>query len=393
MKSKKWTVFFCVFLSAIVIAMNQFKVPPVMGALMKGMGLDNAQGGMLMTGYAIAVAILVIPGAFILSKLGTRKTTLVALLCAGGGAALGAFSSGYTMMMVSRCIEGIGSALIAVALPCVVTQYFAPEERGKPMGIQAGFIPAAILIIYNVAVPVENAFGGVTGVWWFTAALCLICFILCAAVVKDVAGQEEEGAPSGEKASLGQVIRTPMILALALCFFGAGFRDMTYATWSPTFFTEVRGISAQISNLMTSLAYLGLWGGTIIAGTLFDKKVSPRKFLLLTTIVMIIACLGCFTIPNSLAVPFMIILGMLQGFVVSTIYFLAPSAVDPVNAAYALAVPNVLLSIGQLAAPTISGMVIESAGWLATTVVVEVGAVAMFLAAIWLLKCKGKQEA
>lgn len=391
-KTNKWAVFFCVFIGSITIAINQFKVPPLMTSILESMSLNNAQGGMLMTAYAIAVGILIIPGAYILTKLGGKRTTLLALFCSAVGSAVGAFAGSLPLLMVSRCIEGIGSALIAVAMPTIVAGYFAPEERGKPMGIQAGFIPVAALITYVTAVPLQNLMSGLKGVWIVTAILPLVMLIICLAVVKDqqTEGAEEAPAPA-ETPSVGRVLKNPMIWVLALCFFGCGVRDVAFSTWTPTFFQQ-NGMTAAMAGTMGGIGYLGFWIGTTLGGTLIDKKISPRKIMLISGIGLFIVSIWCFSIPMSIAAPYIILIGLFAGPIITTIYTLIPMAVQPQDTGYGMAIGNLALTLAQLGAPIVSGAVLDRWGFGKNTIVVEVGAAAIIVAGLLIQKCKGASE-
>lgn len=377
MISKKWRIFFCIFISGIFIAMNQFKITPVNADVMAALDLNRAQLGMLMTAFSVAEAIVILPAALILCKLGERKTTLLALVCAFAGTMLGGAANTYGLLLASRVIEGVGIALIAVVLPIIPVRYFEAGEQGKPMGIQAGYISLSVLLIFNLAVPLLNTFGTIKSIWFFTGVLYLIMMVAVFFLVEDSAQQEDE------KPNYRAVAKNGMVWILALCFLGIGFRDLSYTNWSADFYKQVYEIGDSASNLATSMSYAGLWLGSLLSGILFDKGVKGEHLIAVSGSALIILGIFCFTIPGALIIPYMLLTGFAMGLGVSCIYMKAAAySANGTDATFAIALTNLFLYIGYFLAPPISGAVIDAFGWSADTYVVEIGSVIIALCGV-----------
>ncbi|HBG21720.1 MAG TPA: hypothetical protein DDY25_00935 [Peptococcaceae bacterium] len=80
-KRKAWAVMSVAYLAGVAVAMNQFKVPPVMQGLMDSLHVDMATGGWLMSVFSVAGVIFALPAAFLLGQLGPKATGLAALGC------------------------------------------------------------------------------------------------------------------------------------------------------------------------------------------------------------------------------------------------------------------------------------------------------------------------
>ena len=114
MKRKSWAVMFVAYLAGVAVALNQFKVPPVMQVLMDSLQVDMATGGWLMSVFSVAGVIFALPAAFLLGRLGPKASGLIALGCTIIGSVLGALAQQVGVLLAGRVIEGVGLALIAV---------------------------------------------------------------------------------------------------------------------------------------------------------------------------------------------------------------------------------------------------------------------------------------
>lgn len=378
--SKKWRIFLCIFASGIFIAMNQFKLIPINQELMASMSLSRTQVGMLTTAFSVAEAIVILPAALVLRRLGERKTTLLALLFALVGTVTGGLAGSFPVLMLSRVIEGAGVALIAVVLPTIPVRYFPAGEQGKPMGIQAGYISLAVLLIFNLAVPLKSLFHTIKSIWFFTAALYAVMMIVVHFLVED-SGQEDE------RPHYGVVIKSSTVWVLALCFLGIGFRDLSYTNWSADFFKEVYQLQDSASNLASSMSYAGLWLGSLLSGFLFDFGIKSEHLITVSGGCLILLGIWCFTIPAGLIIPFMLATGFVMGLGVSCVYMKASAcSASKDDAAFAVALANLCLYIGYFLAPPISGSVIDTWGWAADTYIVEAGSLLILLCGILLMR-------
>ena len=69
------------------------------------------------------------------------------------------FLSSVTIAM-NQFIEGVGSAFISIAAPTVIAANFQENERGKPMGIWASWIPVGVMLIFNLTTLMGTVVGG-----------------------------------------------------------------------------------------------------------------------------------------------------------------------------------------------------------------------------------------
>jgi EmrB/QacA subfamily drug resistance transporter len=113
--------------------------------------LGASHGSLLwvINGYTLALAALLLPIGAIGDRWGRRHVLnagLVLFIASSVGAAL---ATSTTMLLLARIAGGVAAAMIMPVTLSVITSTFPPEERGRAVGMWAGFAGA----------------GGIIGLW------------------------------------------------------------------------------------------------------------------------------------------------------------------------------------------------------------------------------------
>jgi len=385
MKRKSWAVLFAAYLAGVAVALNQFKVPPVMQVLMDSLQVDMATGGWLMSVFSVAGVIFALPAAFLLGRLGPKASGLIALGCTLFGSVLGALAQQVGVLLAGRVIEGIGLALIAVVAPAVISMWFEPQERGLPMGIWASWVPVATFVMYNIAGIIENSFGW-QGVWWFGTVVSLIAFVAYAAVVGTPAGNAAGEKQTETPVSYKEGLMSTNTWLLAIAFAGFNFALVGYSTWSPTFLTQLPGIETAAANFYASLPNLVVIPGGIIAGWILDR-IRNRKAVLATALTAVtVILIWCFKLGSvSVVAPYMIGLGLIVSFIPSSTFTLAPeTAPRPELAGMALGVVSIGQNLGMLMGPPLVASAAAGGNWASGTYPIIAASVVAIAAALFM---------
>jgi len=366
-KRKAWAVMIVVFVASIVVAANRFKVPPVMPVLMDELQVDMVTGGWLMSVSSVAGIILAIPAAFLLSKLGLKTTGLVALGCVAAGAVVGALSTNAATLLLGGMIEGVGASLIAIVAPTAISMWFAPQERGLPMGIWAAWVPVGNVIIFNIAHPLLSSFGW-RSVWWFGASLALGVLVLYALIVTapQRSGQREQTPPG----SFGRMLLNPSSWLLGLAFGAFGFSLIGYNTWATSFLTETLSINAASASFYASLMFLAAIPVNVAAGWMVTRIKNRHSLLPVAFLIMGILFFWSFRLKSvDVVAPYMIALGIVSNFIPAIIFTLAPEAMPSLEfAGLSLAIVMASSGIGTLAGPPVLGAILNTGSWIAGSV-------------------------
>jgi MFS family permease len=364
---KAWAVTLAAYLAGVAIALNQAKVPPAMQVLLQSFHMDTTTGGWLMSAFAVAGIALGVPAAFVLARLGPKLSGLIAIGCTLLGSIVGALATGAATLLGGRVIEGIGLGLITVIAPAVIGTWFPPEKRGTPMGIWASWVPVGGFIMYNLAGPLLNSFGW-QGIWWFGALFASVALVIYAVVVSAPPGTPTAGDHTPESGgSFGTSMFNPASWTLALVFATFNFTFLAYATWAPSYFNAALGVDSSTASFYASLMGLALIPSTLVAGWVLDHVKNRHLVITAALLLSGLLCLFSFQLGGANAiVPYMIMLGLVAGFVPTAIFTLASETMpDPRFAGLALGIVSTGQNLGMFFGPPIVGAKIAGGNWAA----------------------------
>jgi MFS family permease len=366
-KAKAWAVMVAVFIASIAVAANRFKVPPVLPVLMDELQVDMVTGGWLMSLSAVAGIVLAIPAALLLARIGLRLTGLIAMGFAIVGGVVGAMANDATAILLGRAIEGVSVSLMAVVAPTAISMWFEPQERGLPMGIWAAWVPVGNVIMFNIAHPLMNGLGW-RAVWWFGALFAFVALVLVALIVTSPAESGLRGSnapvPPG---SLGRMLLNPSTWLLALAFGAFGFSMIGYNTWAPTFLIDTLRIEAAVASTYASLMFLAAIPANIIAGWVISRMKNRYSLLPAAFLITGVLFFWSFRLASaSVAVLYMIALGLTSNFIPTATFTLAPETMPSVEyAGLALAIVMVGSNLGVLGGPPALASILKTGDWTA----------------------------
>jgi MFS family permease len=394
-KRRAWAVMVTVLLAGGVVAANRFKVPPLMADLMTDLQADMVIGGWFMSVTSLAVVVLSIPAAYILTRLGLKLTGLIALGCTLVGTVAGALSTNAATMLLGRTVEGIGGGLIGVVAPAAISAWFEPRERGLPMGIWAAWVPIGNVLMFNIAHPIRAPFGW-PAVWWFGVLLVAAVFLLFAVVV--TAPPQTASGMSDAPGSFGRRLLNPASWLLALAFGLFSFSLLSYNTWAPSFCVETLSVTAPRASFCASMMFLAAIPGTIMAGWALNRTQHRWRLLLAAFLLTGLLFAWAFRLGDeSIIAPYMLTLGFVSNFIPTSIFTFAPETMDhPSFAGLGLAIVMTGAGTGTLVGPPVVGAIVTHAGWtwasLCLAVAIGFGTTAALLARISMVSQDGRHR-
>lgn len=369
-----WVVVIIAFFGGFALANVQNKTAPVLDVLMASFGIGETDAGWLTSVFTIMGLITAIPASVLMRRLGVKRVGVVALVCAAVGSVIGALAPNFTVLLLSRILEGVGVGMIAVVGPAVISMWFPAKKRGAPMGLWGSWMMCSQTLLFLIASGITTNFGW-QGVWWFTFGFAVIVLILYQWKVEEPpAGTPNyaEGEPEDEF-HLGEAFKSGSTWILTLggviftfcCF---GFATYISLYWAEAFF----GGDMGQSNLWVSAMYAIEVPVVILIGVLLNRVSLPRrKFVAVIGFVIYAGILFvCFRMTNpALLLPFIIAYPFLEGSIPTVYWTIVPStAKKPEYSGTAIGILNVGLNVGTLLGPPITGFFIENYGWDVATV-------------------------
>jgi MFS transporter, DHA1 family, inner membrane transport protein len=257
---------FALFLATFAIGTTEFAVVGLLPDIAGSLGASISQTGLLVSGYAIGVAIGG-PAIVALTSSQPRKRTLLQL-CAifVVGHVLAALAPDYGFLMGARVFAAVSHASFLGIAAIVAARSVAPERSARAVSfVWLGF-SAASLVGVPSATAIGHAFGW-RAAFWMLAVVGVVAGI--ALQLWMPASRPSEGSSLSRELV---ALRRPQVLlamAMSLLVCASTFAVFTYV--APLLMQET-GISVGTLPLMLLLFGVGGAAGMVIGGRLGDWK-------------------------------------------------------------------------------------------------------------------------
>lgn len=224
--------------------LGMFMVLPVLATY--GPELASSSGlpmplliGIAIGAYGLTQAILQIPFGMLSDRIGRMPVIYGGLLVFSLGSAVAAMAGSIEMVILGRVIQGAGA--ISAAVMALLSDLTREQHRTKVMagiGMSIGLSFVAAMILG----PVLACWFGLSGLFWFTAAMALFGMVLMAGWVPRP-GKQLRHLDSGiSKQALGRVFADTQLLRLDVGIFVLHALLMASFTVLPLMLVEQGGL-------------------------------------------------------------------------------------------------------------------------------------------------------
>ncbi|HZD71387.1 MAG TPA: MFS transporter [Actinomycetes bacterium] len=143
---RRWWTLAVMCLSLLVIGLDNTILNVALPTLVRDLGASSSQLQWIIDAYALVFASLLLTAGSLGDRYGRRRVLGIGLLGFGIGSVLSAFATTPESLIAWRALMGIGGAVIMPSTLSIVTNVFPAEERGRAIGIWAGFSGIGIAI-------------------------------------------------------------------------------------------------------------------------------------------------------------------------------------------------------------------------------------------------------
>lgn len=389
---KSWVVATIAIIASILISASNNKLPATMSLVIPALGIDTGTASNIMSLNGYVGLVLAFVAASIIMKFGTKKSTLMVLVCATVGAIISAFATDYLVLVIGRLIEGVGYACIGTVIPVLFSEWFPPTKRGVPMGIFSVWVPLGSMFVmgtsgffFNEADP-----SSYHAVFWFVVVLLAIITVVWALAVHDprISYLEQEGGQDTEKPKVSEGFKSLSCWVAMVAFAAFSLGTACVMNFETLYMVQTMGMEQASANGMLNVANIAVVIGGVGIGFVMNavKSNKGRLGILVVCSAVLGACFAvAYTVNESLLIPWLIVFGLSNG-VVPAIFFTMVAEIAPRPAL--ASVSSTLMSAGQCIGGimfAIVGAVITAAGWAACTgllvgvgVVLFLGSLALF---------------
>lgn len=364
-KHSPWLILIVMLISMVSGAICMNKVAPVLSSIVADLSISSGTlSGLLMSVFTFTGIILSIPMGVLTTRYGTFKTGLFSLLAIVAGSVLGAVSTGYSLLLISRLIEGLGLMFLGAIGPAAVAGAFAGANGGTAMGLLMCYMSFGQIIALNVA-PAMAESGSWRNFWWVSAAFGAVALVLWVILIRGMDGEGPADTAESEKAgaALTEVLANKSVWLVCVTFLTFMVVHMGVFNYLPTYFTEVGGVSATTAGSLTSVASLiGIPVG--IAGGMIADKCGSIKIPLGITMVLLGAVIGVLPMFQSSSYLVFVVLYGVASMAEAGLSFTAVTKVVKANqGAVASAALNTAQWLGAFLSTMVFGTLLDQFGW------------------------------
>jgi len=157
-----WRGIWAVFCGGLVAGAYMTKVPPALPQLRAELDLSLVESTFIVTTFNVLGMLVGVLAGMLSDRFGRKRLALGGLVLMAVGGAIGAMVQGFTPLLVSRFVEGVGFILFAVPAPALMSTMSADaRDRAKALGLWSAYMPtggtiallAAGLIVAIVGAP------------------------------------------------------------------------------------------------------------------------------------------------------------------------------------------------------------------------------------------------
>jgi predicted MFS family arabinose efflux permease len=355
----RWVILGVIYLCMLAFALVLQSLPPILTLVMTELELSHAQGGLLMSWFALPGIIVSIPAGMLVDRYSQKAIGSIALLLMIVGSAI--FASAHSMFVLSlgRLVAGAGAMTLLVVAPQLLAQWFAGRELGISMGVFSTAMPLGTVLSLGLLSRVGESLGWRVSVW-VSAGLALLALVVFALLFSPAQRSGERISAPSEP--LYQNIRsagTPIwIVGAAWLLFNAAV--ISLFTFTPDML-KTAGFSIGSAGLITSAV---MWPALVLSpiiGYIIDRIGRKRTSIALGGAMMAILLLW---VPSAThwVLLLLLIMGIAQAMVPAPIFALTPDITKPETLGLAFGIVSTCLNLGIVVGPFAVGLAKDLTG-------------------------------
>src|SRR3954454_14426524 len=209
MRPVRWTLA-VLFLVNVLNFYDRQALGAVLEPLRREFQLTDRQLGAIPTAFIIVYAIAGVPLARLADRWSRKRLLAIGVSVWAALTALGGFSTGYTMLFVTRMGVGIGEAACAPASTSWIGDLVPPAKRSRALAAFMMAVPVGIMISFVASGPAAQAFG------WRTALLLAAAPAILLVPALLLLPEPPRGKKSGGKTTAVSLLRIPALWWITL---------------------------------------------------------------------------------------------------------------------------------------------------------------------------------
>jgi MFS transporter, DHA1 family, inner membrane transport protein len=280
--------------ASFAIGTTEFVIMGLLPDVAQDLAVSIPRAGLLVTGYALSVALGSPFLAIATARMDRRRALLLLVSIFICGNLLCAIAPSYGLLMVSRILTALSHGAF-FGLGAVIATALVPTQK-KSQAIAMMF--AGLTLANVLGVPFGTALGEALG--WRDAFWAVAIIGVVAALALYVWLPRNLGAPRVQLLEEARCLRSSQVLLAMLISILSSASLFSVFTYITPFLEQVTHLSPHAVTLMLFLFGVGLTVGNVIGGRLGDWKLIPSVIGILASLVLVLIL---FTITTASPLP------------------------------------------------------------------------------------------
>ncbi|HXS56729.1 MAG TPA: MFS transporter [Hanamia sp.] len=332
---KNWQIKTSLFLNYFVFAILLNSVGTVILQVQNNYGITQSSASILEAFKDLSIAIASFLVASYITRIGYKRSMLLALAFVTIACLLMPFVGGFAMTKLLFAVTGASFALIKVSVYATIGLVTSnKKDHASFMNFIESFFMIGILTGYFIfSAFVDNTNPASTSwlnVYYLLAGVSVVAFILLASAPLDESSVKEVEVKSfmADFADMVKLAIRPLVLIFIVSAFFYVLIEQSIMSWLPTFNSQVLHLSTTLSIQMASILAASTALGRFIAGIVLRKihwlKVVIGCLVIAAILVLLVIPLASEihvgSINNWLDAPFVAYMFPLIGLLLAPIY-------------------------------------------------------------------------
>lgn len=198
-------------LAQVQMSFNISALPVSIGGIVEDFQTSPSTISTALVTYSLAVAALVMVGAKLGQRYGSRNLFQAGVIGHGIGMAMMVFAAGPTMMIVAQAVAGMGAALLVPALVVMIATHYEGRQKSQAIGYLQSSQALAGVLAFLIAGAMATLLG-------WRSSYVLICIIAVGVFALSFRLKSPAGKPSVTIDTVGALLIAAAVILISLGF-------------------------------------------------------------------------------------------------------------------------------------------------------------------------------
>jgi len=370
-KKTDWAGVLTVVAAGVVAAMQVGKGLIAGPLLQSDLGLDLSALGWITSVFAIVGVVGGMVAGAIVAAAGDRRLLGAGMAMLALGSFAGAATHAFTLLLLSRILEGFGFLLVVVAGPAILMRLVSTDRRDLVFSLWSCFMPAGMA----AAMLIGPFFADWRSIWWSNGLITFASLLSVFLAVSPPRETADSAASFRNDAAETLASRGPVLLFVLFSLFS--LMSFTLSSFLPILLVERLNVPLATVGIISAVITLVNVVGNLAAGHMLSRGFARGRLIATAAVLMGVSGLWIFlgqsgdVLTVGLCLLFSAIGGLIPATLISSVPVLSPR---PALAPMAMGLLMQGSNLGQLVGPVAVGTAIELYGWASGAAFIGVGA-------------------